>query len=83
MALGFHAMSAPAILMKAEVRPYHYPRMDTGRRSGVWRVTQYLPVLPLSWLSMRRDSWRSVPTTCRPPASVRRTAPGFEDQHCT
>lgn len=23
----------------------------------------------LSWLSMRRDSWRSVPTTCRPPFS--------------
>mmetsp|Transcript_5011 Transcript_5011/g.20084 ORF Transcript_5011/g.20084 Transcript_5011/m.20084 type:complete len:237 (+) Transcript_5011:909-1619(+) len=26
-----------------------------------------LPARPRSWLSTRRDSWRSVPTTCRPP----------------
>mmetsp|Transcript_12688 Transcript_12688/g.24063 ORF Transcript_12688/g.24063 Transcript_12688/m.24063 type:complete len:298 (-) Transcript_12688:1412-2305(-) len=27
------------------------------------------PERPRSWLSMRRDSWRSVPTTCSPPSA--------------
>jgi hypothetical protein len=27
------------------------------------------PARPRSWLSMRRDSWRSVPRMCRPPAA--------------
>ena len=36
-----------------------------GRRGGAC-----LPERPLSWLSMRRDSCRSVPTTCKPPSAM-------------
>ena len=48
----------------------------TGRSASEpgspWR-----PERPRSWLSMRRDSWRSVPMMCRPPACdhLRRAAP--------
>ena len=31
---------------------------------------EHLPPRPLSWLSIRRDSCRSVPMTCRPPSST-------------
>jgi len=37
-------------------------RLDPG---SPWR-----PERPRSWLSMRRDSWRSVPTMWRPPAAT-------------
>ena len=50
----------------------------TGRSASEpgspWR-----PERPRSWLSMRRDSWRSVPMMCRPPGldHLRRAAPAI------
>jgi hypothetical protein len=41
----------------------------TGR-SALEPGSPWRPERPRSWLSMRRDSWRSVPMMCRPPASM-------------
>ena len=38
------------------------------------------PARPRSWLSMRRASWRSVPSTCSPPSSRTRRA---SRSHCS
>ena len=35
------------------------------------------PARPLSWLSIRRDSWRSVPSMNRPPACLTSSASSF------
>ena len=37
------------------------------------------PARPRSWLSMRRDSWRSVPRMCSPPAA---STSCFSASHC-
>ena len=40
------------------------------RKKRVSPGSPWRPERPRSWLSMRRDSWRSVPITYRPPAST-------------
>mmetsp|Transcript_38121 Transcript_38121/g.107714 ORF Transcript_38121/g.107714 Transcript_38121/m.107714 type:complete len:211 (+) Transcript_38121:765-1397(+) len=57
----FLMRSPPKMRKRLSSRLRKY-RVEPG---SPWR-----PARPRSWLSMRRDSWRSVPTTCRPPSST-------------
>ena len=53
-------MRSPAKILRQRVLERHVEARAPG---SPWR-----PERPRSWLSMRRDSWRSVPMMCRPPA---------------
>ena len=57
----------------------HAGRPRATGRTGSSPGSPWRPARPRSWLSMRRDSWRSVPRMCRPPAA--RTS-CFSASHC-
>ena len=42
---------------------------SSERKYRVEPGSPWRPARPRSWLSTRRDSWRSVPTTCKPPSA--------------
>ena len=50
---------------KMRMRSSSRERKKREAPGSPWR-----PARPRSWLSTRRDSWRSVPRMCRPPAST-------------
>ncbi len=52
-------------LAKMRMRSSSSERKKRDSPGSPWR-----PARPRSWLSMRRDSWRSVPRMKRPPASM-------------
>ncbi len=47
---------------KMRIRSSSSERKKREEPGSPWR-----PARPRNWLSMRRDSWRSVPRMCRPP----------------
>jgi hypothetical protein len=49
---------------KMRIRSSSSDRKKCELPGSPWR-----PARPRSWLSMRRDSWRSVPRMCKPPAA--------------
>ena len=52
-------------LAKIRIKSSSRLRKNLDSPESPWR-----PERPRNWLSIRRDSWRSVPTTYRPPPSL-------------
>ena len=80
------SIGTPSSMPRRCIRPWmrSAPKMrsrssSSDRKKRDEPGSPWRPERPRSWLSMRRDSWRSVPRMCRPPAA---TTSSRSASHC-